>query len=147
VRNSYSMSIVEGVDAVGGLVGRNNGAVGNSYAIGKASGTTGVGAVIGIAVDGQVNGNFAVPGNETGDGITSSNLKRLDGDTSGWAPASLPGAKWHDYFCDLNHNGLIDPSERVSQNYIWEFGAEVQIPALRCVADGIGQQRQLPVPD
>jgi len=133
VRNSYATGEVSGADAVGGLVGRNNGVVGNSYATGQVAGPGGTGEVVGISLgNGQESGTYSAVGE----------LYRVDGDSSGWAPSVLPVSRVIDYFCDRNKNGYIDPGEQAADNYVWDFGTDDQEPAVRCTVGGPGAQRR-----
>ncbi len=136
VRNTYATGEVSGVEAVGGLIGRNKGFVGNSYATGDVSGTGSTGALVGFVVEGEIVGDFTSKGPEAKD------IRRLTGMSSGWAPEVLPVAKPLQYFCDLNRDGFIGPAERTVDNYIWDFGGEGDDPAVRCAAGGIDNQRR-----
>jgi cytochrome c553 len=140
VRNSYAISEVSGVEAVGGLVGRNNGVVENSFAAGMASGSGQIGSLIGFAVVEQVSRSFST-GVDPLHPDAQTDLAQLDGVSTGWAPAEIPVTKPLNYFCDLNRNGFIDPAESIAENYIWEFGSVGEMPAVRCVAGGIEKQR------
>ena len=142
VRNSYARGVVTGVDAVGGLVGRNNGAVGHSFATGPVSSDGTSGALTGILVEGMESGNLAPEGSRVGDGTTAVNLQTATGDSTGWAPTALPATKPLEFFCDNNRNGFIDPEERAVDNYVWEFGGGDEYPAVRCAAGGLTAQRQ-----
>lgn len=129
IRNSYALGTVTGSDSVGGLVGRNNGAVENGFATGAS------GVIIGAVVDGHASSIFPSP--EDGTGI---DLTTLDTEATGWAPALLPAVKPLNYFCDRNRNGFIDPEERGLENYIWNFGSTNDYPAIRCVQGGLQAQ-------
>ena len=130
IRNSYALGKVTGNDSVGGLVGRNNGAVENGFATGAS------GAIVGAVVDGRASSIFPSP--EDGTGI---DLTTLDAEATGWTPALLPAVKPLNYFCDRNRNGFIDPEERAPDNYIWSFGSTDDYPAIRCVQGGLQAQR------
>ncbi|MAF83901.1 MAG: hypothetical protein CL797_07365 [Chromatiales bacterium] len=123
VRNGYATGDVSGVDAVGGLVGRNKGIVANGYATGMVSGSGKAGAVVGVIVEGDVIGTYDPE---------SSQLVNLTGESTGWAPNELPASKPLQYFCDSNGNGFIDPAERVTKNYIWSFGGPQELPQIQC---------------
>ncbi len=132
IRNSYAAGKVFGADAVGGLVGRNNGSVRRSYASGQVRSAGSGGGISGFLVDADENDNFwsAAAG---GEGAT--NLMTLTAADSGWSPASSAYLDLIDVYCDSNFNGFIDPEERSSGNYVWEFGDGGEPPALRCAAN------------
>ncbi len=139
VRNSYARGDISGVDAIGGLIGRNNGAIDNSYASGSVSGAGQTGALVGFVVEGQVNGSYAPNvAEDFGTGLAAY-PSELDGDTTGWSPSDVPAGKPQNFFCDLNRNGYIDPVEWNADNYIWEFGRAAG-PAVRCVPGGVEKQ-------
>jgi hypothetical protein len=140
VRNSYANSDVSGVNAIGGLVGHNNGIVENSFATGSVSGTGRIGALVGFVVDGQVNHSYT-DGVDTLHPDAQVDLLQLDGESTGWAPAEIPVTRPLSYFCDLNRNGFIDPAESRADNYIWVFGQSGAKPAVRCVAGGVEKQK------
>jgi hypothetical protein len=124
IRNSYATGDVSGADAVGGLVGRNNGLVANVYATSRVSSAGQSGAVVGFVVEGDVA--------ETYD-ADSSDLGGLTGQSTGWSPDQLPVVKPQQYFCDRNGNGFIDPDERVADNYIWAFRGSQERPKISCI--------------
>ena len=126
VRNTYATVDVSGANGVGGLVGRNNGFVGNSYAEGEVVAAGSSGAIVGVVVDGEVVGVF--PSADA----AAPDPGKLTGDSSGWAPAALPLAKPLLFFCDLNRDGYIAPHERNVNNYIWDFGGGKDYPTIRC---------------
>lgn len=140
VRNSYAVTDVSGADAIGGLVGHNNGVIENSFATGSVSGSGQIGALVGFVVEGQVNRSFT-DGVDTLYPETQTDLSQLDGDSTGWAPAPVPVTKPLNFFCDLNRNGFIDPTEANIENYIWEFGQAGENPVVRCVVGGIEKQK------
>jgi cytochrome c553 len=127
VRNAYAANAVSGVNGVGGLVGRNNGAVANGYATGPVRSGGESGPVIGSVVDGTAEGVFPA-----GDAFEEP-LASLTGAKTGWAPVEPPGVRLLDYYCDANGNGFIDPAEQTRQNYIWRFDSG-RLPSLRCEA-------------
>ena len=127
VRNSFATGAVNGVNGVGGLVGRNNGAVINGYATGPVSSGGNSGPVVGITVDGTAEGVFPA-GDDFEEPLTS-----LTGAKTGWAPVQPPATRLLDYYCDANGNGFIDPAEQSRQNYIWRFDSG-RLPSLRCEA-------------
>ncbi|MFW2405532.1 MAG: c-type cytochrome [Gammaproteobacteria bacterium] len=135
VRNSYAIGNVTGTDAVGGLVGRNNGYVGNSFATGDVAGDGQVSQVIGFLVEGDVVATFAA-----GSGA-AMDISTQTGESTGWAPDALPATMPLTYFCDLNGNGFVDPDEYSAGNYVWEFGGDLDVPAIRCAAGGLAAQR------
>jgi cytochrome c553 len=140
VRNSYALVDVTGIDAVGGLVGRNNGLIESSFAAGRASGSGQVGALVGFVVEGQVVRSFT-DGEDSLHPEAQVDLAQLDGNSTGWAPTELPITKLLNYFCDLNRNGFIDPTESRADNYIWAFGQATERPVVRCVAGGVEKQK------
>jgi cytochrome c553 len=119
VRNSYATGEVSGSDAVGGLVGRNNGQVSRSFAAGKARADGASGPLIGTVVEGTEHQLLA------GDGARDATQ------ASAWSPEELPVTDLLDYFCDRNENGYIDPAERAADNYVWRVSAG-QYPTLNC---------------
>jgi len=127
VRNSFAANEVSGVNGVGGLVGRNNGAVVHGYATGPVRSGGASGAVVGIVVEGTAEGIFPV-GDEFEQPLTA-----LTGAKTGWAPVDPPATRLLDYYCDANGNGFIDPAEQTRQNYIWRFDSG-RLPSLRCEA-------------
>jgi len=116
---------VSGADAVGGLVGRNKGLVANGYAAGAVAGSGATGAIVGSQVEGDISGVFA--------GSTAE-LGGLTGAATGWAPTTPPVSQPLQFFCDSNGNGFIDPAERATENYIWDFGGPTDYPVIRCAA-------------
>jgi cytochrome c553 len=135
VRNSYATGDVAGADAVGGLVGRNNGFVGNSYAAGNVDTEGQAGQVVGYLVEGDVVGTFA------GGSSAAVDVATLTGDSTGWAPDAMPAAGPLAFFCDANGNGYVDPDEFARDNYVWDFGGAQDLPAIRCAAGGLAAQR------
>jgi hypothetical protein len=129
------MGSVSGADGVGGLVGRNNGFVGNSYASGDVEGQGQVSQIIGFLVEGDVVDTFAAGGGAAMDIATQT------GESTGWAPNALPAKKSLTFFCDANDNGFVDPDEFSAGNYIWDFGGAKDVPAIRCAAGGLAAQR------
>ena len=132
VRNSYASGDVFGADAVGGLVGRNNGSVRRSYAAGKVASAGSSGGISGFLVDAEEAGNFwsAAAGSEG-----ATDLAGLTAGQSGWSPAASAYLELIDVYCDSNANGFIDPGERHAGNYVWDFGGDSGPPALRCAAN------------
>ncbi len=65
VSNSYAMGTVTGRNSVGGLIGSSGSSVSNSYATGAVTGTFGTGGLIGWAFSGSVSNSYAT-GNVTG---------------------------------------------------------------------------------
>ncbi|NND37335.1 MAG: hypothetical protein HKN81_09405, partial [Gammaproteobacteria bacterium] len=135
VRNGYATGDVSGADAVGGLVGRNNGFVGNSYASGDVEGEGEASQIIGFLVAGDVVDTFAAGSGAAMDIATQT------GESTGWAPDALPATKPLTFFCDPNGNGYVDPDEFSADNYVWDFGGEKDVPAIRCAAGGLAAQR------
>jgi cytochrome c553 len=135
VRNSYATGDVAGADAVGGLVGRNNGFVGNSYASGDVESDGQASQVIGFLVEGDVVDTFAA-GSEA-----AMDIATQTGESTGWAPAVLPVTSPMKFFCDMNGNGFVDPEEQAANNYVWDFGSDRDAPAIRCAAGGLAAQR------
>ena len=131
VRNSYAAGPVFGADAVGGLVGRNNGSVRMSYAAGKVTSEGATGGIAGFTVEGEEDRNFwsaaAHPGG-------ASDLGTLTAEQSGWVPQAGDFLGLIDAYCDANGNGFIDPGERRPDNRIWDFGHAGQSPTIRCAA-------------
>jgi len=127
VRNAFAANEVSGVNGVGGLVGRNNGAVVHAFATGPVRSGGASGAVVGVVVEGTEKGVFPV-GDEFDEPLTA-----LTGAKTGWAPVQPPVTKLLDYYCDANGNGFIDPAEQTRQNYIWRFDSG-RLPSLRCAA-------------
>jgi len=128
VRNSYATGAVSGADAVGGLVGRNNGSVRRSFASGTVSSAGASGGISGLQVDAEEE---AVYWSASAHAENASDLAALSAEESGWAPVRPPVAGFIDYYCDANSNGFIDPNEQGPDNYIWQFGAD-GAPTLRC---------------
>lgn len=131
VRNSYAAGEVFGADAVGGLVGRNNGSVRMSYAASKVTSEGSSGGISGFTVEGEEAMNFwsaaAYPQG-------ASDLNRLTADDSGWNPAPGDYLGLIDAYCDGNANGFIDPHERHAGNRIWDFGDFARSPTIHCTA-------------
>jgi len=119
VRNSYATGEVSGSDAVGGLVGRNNGQLSRSFAAGRASADGASGELVGTVVEG------------TEEQLLAGDAAREGAQAAAWSPAELPVTDLLDYFCDRNENGYIDPNERSAENYVWLVGAG-RYPALNC---------------
>ena len=132
VRNSYASGDVFGADAVGGLVGRNNGSVRRSYAAGQVSSAGSSGGISGFLVDAEESDNFwsAASGSEG-----ATDLMALTAGQSGWSPEASAYLEFIDVYCDSNANGFIDPGERHAGNYVWDFAGDGAPPALRCAAN------------
>ena len=129
VRNSYAAGAVFGGDAVGGLVGRNNGSVRMSYAAGPVSSEGASGGISGFTVEGEEDGNFwSAMSSSAG----ASDLGALTAEQSGWAPRPGDFLGLIDAYCDANGNGFIDPDERVPDNHIWDFRGSGEFPVIRC---------------
>ena len=135
VRNSYASADVRGAAAVGGLIGRNKGFVGNSYASGDVTGSEQTGQIIGFLVEGDVVNTLAAGGD------AAVNVATLTGESTGWAPDTLPAGKPLVYFCDADGNGFVGPEELSRDNYVWDFGGSADSPAIRCAAGGLEVQR------
>ena len=131
VRNSYAAGAVYGADAVGGLVGRNNGNVRMSYAAGRVTSEGASGGISGFTVEGEEDMSFwSAAAHPEG----ASDLNGLTAENSGWAPAASDYLGLIDAYCDANANGFIDPQERGADNRIWDFGDSGQPPKIRCTA-------------
>jgi len=133
VRNSFATGAVAGEDAVGGLVGRNNGVVRRSYATATVTGTTNSGPLVGLTVNDEEKSAFANLG-ASAPTAGQADLKTLDAETSGWAPKSTLSHDLLDFYCDSNFSGFIEPAERTAQNYVWSFEKPGTPPSLRCLA-------------
>ncbi|MEQ9109760.1 MAG: cytochrome c [Rhodospirillaceae bacterium] len=129
VRNSYATGSVSGSDAVGGLVGRNNGSVKRSYTASYVISDGSTGGISGLTVEGEEQGSYW---SSVAQSAEASDLEALDGVKTGWAPAQPPVGDLLDYFCDSNTNGFIDPEERSPENYVWIFEGALQPPTIRC---------------
>ena len=115
VRNSYAAGEVYGADAVGGLVGRNNGSVRMSYAAGRVAGEGTSGGISGFTVEGEEDMSFwSAAAHPEG----ASDLNLLTAEGSGWNPAAGDYLGLIDTYCDANANGFIDPQERRPGNRI-----------------------------
>ena len=132
VRNSYAAGTVFGADAIGGLVGRNNGVVRRSYASGRVTGSGDQGGISGFIVDGEEQDNFwSAAAQSEG----AADLGSLTAEQSGWSTEASSYLELIDVYCDSNRNGFIGPDERHADNYIWDFGEAVQSPTIRCTAN------------
>ncbi|WP_446831468.1 c-type cytochrome [Candidatus Foliamicus sp.] len=131
VRNSYAAGAVFGAEAVGGLVGRNNGSIRRSYSSAQVRSSGSSGGISGFAVDGEEDNNFwsAAAG---ADG--ASMIAKLTAEQSGWSLERGGYLDLIDVYCDSNLNGFIDPDERHAGNLAWDFDAAGQPPAIRCAA-------------
>ena len=131
VRNSYAAGEVFGADAVGGVVGRNNGSVSMSYAASRVTSGGSSGGIAGFTVEGEEDRNFwSAAAHPEG----ASDLNLLTAEDSGWIPAAGDYLGLIDAYCDANANGFIDPQERRAGNRIWDFGDSGQSPTIRCTA-------------
>jgi hypothetical protein len=124
VRNSYATGRVSGRNAVGGLVGGNNGLVVRSYATGTVAGVANAGDLVGDNANGTVTASYA-----------GAELRGLTAAASGWTPTELPSTEPENYFCDLDDDGTISEAERRAANYAWAFPAPNARPTLRCAED------------
>ena len=131
VRNSYAAGPVFGADAVGGLIGRNNGSVRLSYAASRVVSEGASGGISGVTVEGEEELNFWSSAAHP-EGASPLNL--LTAEDSGWSPAAGDYLGLIDGYCDANANGFIDPQERRPDNRIWDFGDSAQSPTIRCTA-------------
>ena len=131
VRNSYAAGEVFGADAVGGLVGRNNGSVRMSYAASSVTSEGSSGGISGFTVEADEDRNFwSAAAHPQG----ASDLNVLTAEDSGWNPAAGDYLGLIDAYCDSNANGFIDPQERSAANHIWDFGDSGRSPTIRCTA-------------
>ena len=131
VRNSYAAGEVYGADAVGGLVGRNNGSVRMSYAASRVASEGTSGGISGFTVEGEEDKSYwSAAAHPEG----ASELNLLTAEDSGWIPAAGDYLGLIDAYCDSNANGFIDPQERRAGNRIWDFGDPGQSPTIRCTA-------------
>ena len=131
MRNSYAAGAVFGADAVGGVVGRNNGSVSMSYATSRVTSGGSSGGITGITVEGEEDRNFwSAAAHPEG----ASDLNLLTAEDSGWIPAAGDYLGLIDAYCDANANGFIDPQERRAGNRIWDFGDSGRSPTIRCTA-------------
>lgn len=138
VRNSYASGDVFGADNVGGLVGRNNGSVLQSYAAGMVTSDGSSGGISGITVEGEEKSSFW---SADAQAEKAADLGALTGRTTGWTKAQPSAVELIDYYCDTNRNGFIDPVERSDDNYVWSFGGASQPPEIRCTGQS-GAQSQ-----
>jgi hypothetical protein len=131
VRNSYAAGAVFGADAVGGLIGRNNGSVRTSYAASRVVSEGSSGGISGFTVEGEEDMSFwSAAAHPEG----ASDLNLLTAEDSGWNPAAGDYLGLIDAYCDANANGFIDPQERRPGNRIWDFGDSGHSPTIRCTA-------------
>ena len=137
VRNSYASGAVFGADAVGGLIGRNNGSVRRSYAAGKVTSDGSSGGISGFTVHGGEEHSFwSADAQAEG----SSDLSALTAQGSGWGASKSDYLTLIDSYCDTNRNGFIDPRERRADNRIWDFGDRTRSPTIRC-AEKAGERQ------
>jgi len=128
VRNTFARGSVSGADAVGGLIGRNNGTVSRSYATGRVMSDGAAGELVGVNLDDAKVGDSFTAGTRA-----DARARATDpADPAAWSPAGLPAARLLAYFCDTNGNAYIDPDERVPENYIWAVHSPAALPVLRC---------------
>lgn len=137
VRNSYATGSVTGADTVGGLVGRNNGIVKRSFAAGSVTSPGATGGISGETVEGEEIKSYWSGAAQT---KGAADLTTLSGNQTGWSPDQAPVGNLIDYYCDNNANGFIDPVERSSDNYVWDFGSSSERPSIRCAEQAGGQQ-------
>ena len=131
VRNSYASGAVFGGDAVGGLIGRNNGSVRRSYGAGKVTTDGSSGGLSGFTLEGgEDQGFWSADAQAEG----STDLRALTAQDSGWDTSASDYLTLIDAYCDTNRNGFIDPQERRADNRIWDFGDRTRSPAIRCTA-------------
>lgn len=161
IRNSYARGTVAGNEAVGALVGANNGTIRHSYAVGAVSGQRRLGGLVGENASGSISGSywdaqatgrtFGIGSEDHSDSGSDNNLIdegefdslaafRLDGPRlrlmtakeSGWVPSQRPTSEPELWYCDANGNGEVDASEQTQDNAAWDFGGPGDPPDLRC---------------
>ncbi len=133
---------MSGSSSVGGLVGDfGSGKVAYSYVVsgsdtdmlaGTGSGT-GVASYWDSETSGRGNGNH-------GEAKTSNELRgpddyegiyeNWDEDMNIFGDEDEPLAVW----CDRDHSGSIEESEKIDANLIWDFGDSDEYPAIRCTS-------------
>jgi len=131
VKNSFAEGSVSGLDAVGGLIGRNNGLVKRTLAMGAIESSNQSGGISGITMQGQEIESYWLLSSEPNEKL---NFISASGIRNSWNPEFLPLSDLLDYFCDSNTNGFIDPKERNESNYIWIFGNEMESPSISCIS-------------
>lgn len=120
VRNAMAEGSVSGADAIGGLVGRNNGIVRRSFSAAAVKGESNTDPIVGLTVDGEVKSAFA-------------DLAKLTAEAPVWSPKVNTSHDLLDFYCDKNFSGAIEPAERVAANYVWQFPTAGGVPKLSCI--------------
>ena len=150
IRGSYATSHVSGDDDVGGLVGDNRGDIFASYATGRAAGNTDVGGLIGNnKSSGDISASYAtgtVSGGSNVGGLIglfeggNINASYWDTRTSGDSPGVLPFGKTTAQlqsptsYSSLYGSWNVDIDGDDMPDDPWDFGTNVQYPALKAVA-------------
>lgn len=135
VRNSYAKARVQGTDAVGLLVGRNTkSTILQGYATGTAAGEANVGGLVGDNSEGTVVRGLV--------DRKPDELRAASAASTGWLAAELRGSSPDLVYCDADGSGAIEAREQVPANFIWDFGAADEYPAVRCTPGGVVQQHR-----
>ncbi len=169
IRNSYATGAVTGKDAVGGLVGSNNGTIRHSYAAGAVSGQHGLGGLVGESAAGSIIASYwdsSATGRAFGIGSDDAGTTGEDNNavdageanslaayardqqgraqrtaqSTGWAPAAAPAAEPELWYCDTDNDGKVSAAEQRADNYAWDFGGRGGWPAVRCTEGGAAYQ-------
>lgn len=156
IHNVYATGRIDGNEAVGGIVGNNNGTIGQSYSIARVSGARQAGALVGKNADGALSRSYwsrALSRQDNPSGTAEGSyhdtaemsriaLQQLGGAVSGWAISNLQVKDPVMHFCDRDGSGSIESAEQTDDNLIWDFGDSRQLPAIRCTPGDITQQRR-----
>ncbi len=128
VQHSYARGAVTGTSAVGGLIGRNNGALLFAYAAGRVSARDGLGGLVGDNTGGTVQAAYwdadvAATKNGAGTPRSSSELKSLTAASARFDAADLP----------CSRTGAAPAVARgAPPATVWQFGAGDTYPTLGC---------------
>jgi hypothetical protein len=150
IQNAYAVGAVVGKTAVGGIAGNNNGRVVHTWFASVVKGTADVGALVGKNAEGLVLGSYfdsSATGQELASGteegefaearsLSLAALQMLDDQSSEWSDAEPELL-----YCDRDGSGGIESQERSDDNRIWDFGTQLDLPAINCTPGGVAMQR------
>ncbi len=144
ISSSVVVGEVSGPSAIGVLTGNfNSGKIAYSYVVSGSDtpALTGIGSGEGVASYWDSDTSGVTSGNH-GEAQTSDELRTpegYDGIYASWdedmdifGNEDEPLAVW----CDKDHSGSIEAGEKTDDNRIWDFGTNMEYPAIRCTPIG-----------
>ena len=139
---------ISGNDNIGGLVGNGeNTKIASSFAVtGPIVGNNHLGGLMG-KVDSNSNISHAYWDKDTSSIEMSEHAKTTDELQSPTNYSSIydrwdePNLNGNGIWCDSNNDGLISANEQREDNLVWDFGTDMEYPAIKCTSLAPDEQR------